>query len=67
MSRPAFGLLFQKSSAKVNAWLGAPVTLGRLGSDSVKKEEVFIKKMYVKQSCEKWGFVSNFYMPNAQF
>jgi hypothetical protein len=62
----SFWTAFLKSSAKENAWLGAPVTLGCLGSNLVKIEEVFICKFNVKQVCEKWGFVSNFYVPNAQ-
>jgi hypothetical protein len=32
----------------------------------VKKEELSICKINVKQACEMWGFVSNFYLPNAQ-
>jgi hypothetical protein len=63
----SFWMACQKSSAKKNSWLGALVTSGCLGSDSVKKEEVFICKIDVKQACEKWGFVSNFDVPNAQW
>jgi hypothetical protein len=43
---------FPKSSTKKNAWLGALVTSGCLGSDLVKKEEIFICKINVKQACE---------------
>ncbi len=50
----SFWIAFPKSSAKENAWLGAPVNSGHLGSSSVKKEEVFICKINVdvEQACE---------------
>jgi hypothetical protein len=62
----SFWMAFQMPLAKENAWLGATVTLGCLGSNSVKKDKVFICKIDAKQVCEKGGFVSNFYVPNAQ-
>ncbi len=62
----SFWMAFPKSSAKENAWLGAPVNLGCLGRDTVKKEEVLICKINVKQACEKLVFASDFYVPSVQ-
>jgi hypothetical protein len=59
----SFWLTFPKSSAKENSWIGASVTLGCLGN-TAKKEEVFICKINLKQACETWCFISNFYVPN---
>jgi hypothetical protein len=61
----SFWMAISKSSAKENARLGVLETSGCLGSDSVKMEEVFICKINIKQACEKWGFGSIYYVPNA--
>ncbi len=62
----SFWTAFPKSSAKENAWLRALVTAGHLGYNLVKKNEVFNCKTNVMQASKKWGFVSNFYVPNSQ-